>query len=71
MIDPTEYATVTGAARELGLVRTTLLSAIARGEVEPVTLADGMRIVRLDDVNAWAKVIRKRGPKPGNLGRDK
>ena len=64
MIDPTRYATVTGAAKQAGVKRPTLVSAIARGELSIAITADGLRLVELVDVARWAAdTTRRRGPK--------
>jgi hypothetical protein len=42
-------------ARELGVARTTLLSACDRGLVRAEHLGDGTRVVSLSSARAWAE----------------
>mgnify|MGYP001467085321 CR=1 FL=1 len=68
-IDPDQYDTVSRAARVTGVARSTLQSAVERGEVELILLAGGTRIVRIDDVRAWIAQGADRRPGP-NVKRD-
>lgn len=52
------------AARDVGVQRSTLKSAIDRGEVAVFESACGLPMVRLADVVQWAAQERSRGPKP-------
>lgn len=58
------WGIVTHAARECGVKRTTLLSAIGRDEVDHARLACGTVIVRLSSVRDWAGRERRPGRKP-------
>lgn len=53
------------AAAETGVNRTTLLSAIERGEIPSETTGCGLPLVTLAEVRKWAAHAgkRKRGPK--------
>jgi len=63
MIDPNKYETVTGAARAAGIHRSTLNSAVERGELIAVKIGD-LWIVDQDDVDRWkSDTTRRRGPK--------
>lgn len=64
MIDPKKYYRVAVAAVECGVNRTTLLSAVARGDIPTVELGCALPLVKLADVKRWASEERKRGPKP-------
>ena len=58
-----ELSTLTSAANEAGLARTTLISAIAAGYVTSYPTADGTPLVRLADVQAYADNRPAPGPK--------
>lgn len=59
-------ATVAGAARLLGVPRSTLASACEAGHVPTETLACGAAVVQIADAKRWAKTWTpgKRGRKP-------
>lgn len=52
------------AAEKAGVLRTTVLAAIKRGEIPCDKTACGLPMVALSDVKRWAKQERKTGPKP-------
>ena len=64
-INPKEYGTATEAARLCGVNRTTLLSAIERGDpVDCVRTIGGSLLIRVASASEWSRQPRKRGPKP-------
>lgn len=63
LIDPSEYDTVSAAARLVGVPRSTLKSALT-DHVDSVCLPSGVRLVRLQSAREWAASERKPGPKP-------
>ena len=63
-MDAAKLSRIAHAADAAGIARTTLLSAVERGEVRIYRTACGLPLVRQEDVSAWALVERKRGPKP-------
>lgn len=63
-MNPSEYYRIGIAAELTGVKRTTIASAIERGELPAEVLGCTLPVVRLEDVKAWGKVKRKRGPKP-------
>jgi predicted site-specific integrase-resolvase len=50
-----EYGPVATVAESLGIARTTLKSAVERGEIESRELSGGSRIVRVKDAQRWAE----------------
>ena len=64
MIDPSKYGTETEAAKAVLVPRTTLQSAVDRGEVEHVATCGGTRLVEIASAKRWAKKRPKRGRKP-------
>lgn len=63
-IEACEYCRIAFAAQEAGVKRTTLLSAVNRGDIEVVEMGCRLPLVRLADVKRWAAEERQRGPKP-------
>lgn len=59
-----EYYRVSVAAEHCDVRRSTLLSAIERGELPAKALGCGLPIVRLADVEVWKAQPRQPGPKP-------
>jgi hypothetical protein len=57
-----EHATVGVAARLTGVKRTTLQSAVGRGEVDLRLLAGGTVVVRIADVEKWRDAAGDRSP---------
>lgn len=55
---------VTMACKKLGIHRTTVNSAIERGEVETHQTACGLPLVTLAELKRWNKRERKLGRKP-------
>ena len=53
-----------GASRLIGTPKQTIQSAAQRGESRTLSLARGAVVYPLEDVQRWAQVERKRGPKP-------
>ena len=64
-MEAARYATVGGAAKMLGINRTTLVQAVRRGAVAVAVLADGERLVAVADVQRWAAdpAMHQRGRK--------
>jgi hypothetical protein len=58
------YDLTSVVAEAVGLARTTLQSAIDRGDVQSVSLAGGTPIVSIESARAWSANRPKRGPKP-------
>lgn len=58
---------LSNAARECGIARSTLESAILRGEIPPHYTACGLPLVKLADVEKFRKAAgtRRTGPKTG------
>lgn len=48
-----QFATVAGAARVVGIPRSTIRSAIDRGELEVYQLGDGTTVIDLGELRAW------------------
>jgi hypothetical protein len=65
-MDVSQLSRVAVVAKLLDIKRSTIKSAIERGEIAAHESACGLPMVRLSDVEAWASVTRKRGPKPLN-----
>lgn len=63
--DVADLVTPAGGAALLGLSRTTINSAIDRGELAAYSTACGsVRLILLSDLKRWASQTRKPGPKP-------
>lgn len=62
-----EVCTLTHAANESNLARTTIISAIDAGWIRKFPTADGTAMVRLDDVLAYADNRPNTGPVPRAL----
>jgi excisionase family DNA binding protein len=65
-MEPSKYYRVAIAAELAGVKRTTLVSAIERGEVPAEILGCTLLVVKLTDVRKWAKQERKPGRKPND-----
>lgn len=63
LIDPSEYDTISAAARLVDVPRSTLKSALEE-HVDSVRLPSGVRLVRLQSAREWAASERKPGRKP-------
>ncbi len=64
VIDPAKYGTETEAAKVVSVPRTTLQSAVDRGEIVHVAMCGGTRLVEIASAKTWAKKRPKRGRKP-------
>jgi hypothetical protein len=64
MIDPKKYGTETEAAKAASVPRTTLQSAVDRGEIVHVATFGGTRLVEIASAKKWAKNRPCRGRKP-------
>ena len=64
MIDPRKYGTETEAAKAVSVPRTTLQSAVDRGEIVHVATSGGTRLVEITSAKKWARNRPKRGRKP-------
>lgn len=64
MIDPAKYGTETEAAKAVSVPRTTLQSAVDRGEILHLATCGGTRLVELASAKKWAKNRPNRGRKP-------
>lgn len=58
-----ELTTVTGAARESGIARTTLIHAIHAEALKAFRTTDGTPLVRMSDVEAYANNRPQKGPR--------
>lgn len=58
-----EWWTVAALARDLGVARTTLASAVDAGHVEAVILGCGARVVRRESAERWLASDRRPGRK--------
>ena len=68
LIDAEEFTLPGRAAKEIGVARQTLDSAMRRGD-EPLIVKPlwcGGLLVSIESARKWAKSDRKRGPKPKN-----
>ena len=63
MIDPNKFGTAAEVAAAVKVARTTLISAVARGEIETVETCGGTVLVSVASASKWAKQARKVGPK--------
>lgn len=61
MIDPAKYGTETEAANHVEIPRSTLQSAIDRGEVAHVKTCGGTRLVEIASAKRFAKNRPSRG----------
>lgn len=59
-----EWWTVAALARELGVARTTLASAVDAGHVDEASLGCGARVVRRSSAEKWLASERRPGRKP-------
>ena len=66
-MDAAKYYRIAWAAEAEGIARTTLQSAVERGELPVVVTGCGVSLVTLADVRAWARVERRPGRKPKSL----
>ena len=64
MIDPKKYGTASEVAGAVGKPRTTLISAVERGEIDTAKTFGGTLLVGVASARKWAKKTRKTGPKP-------
>lgn len=64
VIDPSKYGTETEAANEVAVPRTTLQSAVERGEIDHVVTCGGTKLVEIASAKRWAKNRPTRGRKP-------
>ncbi|XZE20872.1 hypothetical protein SH449x_000762 [Pirellulaceae bacterium SH449] len=64
MIESEKYGTETEAAKVISVPRTTLQSAVDRGEIVHVATCGGTRLVEIASAKKWAKKRPKRGRKP-------
>ena len=67
-MDTHELHTIAGAAAAAGISRTTLSTAVHRGDVPCEMTADGLRLVRLEDVLEFVAHPPRRGPAPKAQG---
>ena len=54
--------TLTAAAAECGIKRTTLASGMERGEIKEYNTGCGLRLVKLAEARKWAAAAGKRSP---------
>lgn len=64
MIDPAKFGTETETAKAVSVPRTTLQSAVDRGEIVHVATCGGTRLVEIASAKKWAKNRPNRGRKP-------
>jgi len=64
MIHPAKYGTETEAAKAVSVPRTTLQSAVDRGEIVNVSTCGGTRLVEIASAKEWANNRPSRGRKP-------
>jgi hypothetical protein len=62
--DPADLYPIAVAAKECGVNRTTLQSAVDAGHCTAHQLGNGTPVVTLSDVRAWMATDRKPGRKP-------
>ncbi len=67
-MDAQKLTRIAIAAQVAGVNRSTLKSAVERGDLPSYLTACGLPLVVQADVNKWAKQERQRGPKPANAG---
>ena len=65
-MDVAKLTRIAVAAESAGVNRSTLKSAVERGEVKSYRSACGLPMILMADVMAWAKAPRQPGPKPAN-----
>lgn len=63
-IDPKKYGTETEAAKAVSVPRTTLQSAVDRGEIRNVETSGGTRLVEISSAKQWASNRPNRGRRP-------
>ena len=62
-----KYKRITLVAKELGIPRTTLISAVDRGEISGALTACGLILIDPHSAEKWAKdSTRRTGPKTAN-----
>lgn len=54
-MDIGQLATITGASRVTGVPRSTIRSAIDRGEIERYEMGDGTVVVDLEELRVWQR----------------
>jgi len=66
VIDPSKYGTASEVSEAVGEPRTTLISAVQRGEITHTHTLGGTPLIELASAKKWAKAkdTRKTGPKP-------
>lgn len=60
MIDPQKYGSPTYCAELVSQSRTTLVSAVSRGEIEFVDFACGTRMWEIASVKKWVAIKKQR-----------
>lgn len=65
-----EWWAVAALARDLGVARTTLASAVDAGHVEAVILGCGARVVRRESAERWLASDRRPGRKAAAKGKN-
>jgi len=66
--DLDQWGAITTVAKDLEINRSTLRSAIKRGEIPVVTVYDGLQLVHAPSAAEWKEQDRKPGPKPKKSG---
>lgn len=65
-MDAKKLTRIAIAAQAAGINRSTLKSAVERGDLPVYQTACGLPLVVQADVEKWAKQERQRGPKPAS-----